>query len=1053
MSFARFLGFSLAVLSVSAACSPSRGTTDAPDASTPNTALAMSADARAVHARVAAMPAFTRIARAKVPGATASSFEAATRVGANVVFPRRASAPVHISTEGNAWLDLAADVSASDAEPVEGSLVFRDVAPATDVLLAALDEGVEELRVLRGPEAPSTLSWNVRTAAGHRLRVREGIAELVDTNGRVVLAAARPFAIDAQGTRRELDFSLAGEILTARLQPQGLAYPIVVDPLWSTIAPFIVANRVNYTVTKLASGKVLVGAGQPSGGGPISSAEVYDPATNTWASAGNMAYPRMGGFSALLTAGASAGKVFVAGGSIPGSEVYDPATGTSVGGPAPGVTVTTLAGAGSRVLIYNGSSSLSWNSATNTWGATANAATNRYLGTSNLWTMTSLPDGRVVILGGHAVGPTSTTAVDIYRPSTNDFVTGTASSVAVENHAATLFASGTKILVSGGTSVGTKASTVSPYGAVYDIAANSWANYSMISGRTGHGASLLPNGKIVIAGGGTTGVELFNPATNAFEVAGNAPATDLGTNTVPISTGGLFFPTRYLFAPGALGTKCIVGYECNSGNCVQGTCCSSSSCGTGQRCDTATKAGTCIKPNGITCGAGTECESGLCIDGVCCNSACGSQCQACDVPGKLGTCAPVYGAPHGTKRAACAGAGAADVCQQQICNGTDVAACHFAPAFTVVCGANTCAAGKESHTGTCDGAGKCSDVPRVCGVYTCGATNCKTSCTANTDCVAGFYCDTTKSACVPMIGLGNKCSSALPCNSGLFCTDGACCGVADCGAGSTCGAAGKEGTCVGKQGSSCKVDAECGTSSCADGGCCDTACTGQCEACDVAGSVGTCTPVTGSPHGTRTACPVDATNECASPTCDGADRARCAAFPGSEKECRKPSCKGGLLTSQALCDGKGGCPAKTTSSCGGYRCDEAANVCRTSCSTAADCATGYSCDAGSCKKNTSFCSLDGLSIVDNVGVETPCKPYRCKDARCQASCETSDDCTGGTLCATDSKTCVQPSPPAVEEDSGGSCALSTSTRSHTAEGVLALLALALLGRSRARARG
>ena len=127
-----------------------------------------------------------------------------------------------------------------------------------------------------------------------------------------------------------------------------------------------------------------------------------------------------------------------------------------------------------------------------------------------------------------------------------------------------------------------------------------------------------------------------------------------------------------------------------------------------------------------------------------------------------------------------------------------------------------------------------------------------------------------------------------------------------------------------------------------------------------------------------------------------------------------------LLTAKALCDGKGNCPGKSTASCGGYRCDETANECKTTCAVAADCANGWSCEAGACKKNTSFCSIDALSLVDATGVETSCKPYRCKDAKCQSSCSTSDDCSGGTLCSTDTKTCVPPEPPSVAEDGGGS---------------------------------
>jgi len=213
--------------------------------------------------------------------------------------------------------------------------------------------------------------------------------------------------------------------------------------------------------------------------------------------------------------------------------------------------------------------------------------------------------------------------------------------------------------------------------------------------------------------------------------------------------------------------------------------------------------------------------------------------------------------------------------------------------------------------------------------------------------------------------------------------------------------------------------------------------------------VGTCTPATGKPHGARPACPTDPVNACADLTCDGAERAKCAAYPGSDTVCRGQLCKGGLLTAKALCDGKGNCPGKSTASCGGYRCDETANECKTTCAVAADCANGWSCEAGACKKNTSFCSIDALSLVDATGVETSCKPYRCKDAKCQSSCSTSDDCSGGTLCSTDTKTCVPPEPPSVAEDGGG-CATGRRGSGGVALAFVMLLGLGAAGIRRRR---
>ena len=76
----------------------------------------------------------------------------------------------------------------------------------------------------------------------------------------------------------------------------------------------------------LRNGRVLVAGGRDSSSSPLASAELYDPATSTWAATGSLATARYSHTATLLPNG----KVLVAGGvGDPASaEVYDPATGT-----------------------------------------------------------------------------------------------------------------------------------------------------------------------------------------------------------------------------------------------------------------------------------------------------------------------------------------------------------------------------------------------------------------------------------------------------------------------------------------------------------------------------------------------------------------------------------------------------------------------------------------------------------------------------------------------------------------------------------------------------
>src|SRR4029450_10293661 len=85
---------------------------------------------------------------------------------------------------------------------------------------------------------------------------------------------------------------------------------------------------------------VLVASGQVTVGGPnpiVPSAEIYDPASNAWSPAGNLATARRLATATLL----SNGKVLVAGGEtnngggfpvmVASAELYDPATNSWTG--------------------------------------------------------------------------------------------------------------------------------------------------------------------------------------------------------------------------------------------------------------------------------------------------------------------------------------------------------------------------------------------------------------------------------------------------------------------------------------------------------------------------------------------------------------------------------------------------------------------------------------------------------------------------------------------------------------------------------------------------
>ncbi|MFT3912831.1 MAG: OmpA family protein [Anaeromyxobacteraceae bacterium] len=287
------------------------------------------------------------------------------------------------------------------------------------------------------------------------------------------------------------------------------------------------------------------------------------------------------------------------------------------------------------------------------------------------------------------------------------------------------------------------------------------------------------------------------------------------------------------------------GYACGESTC-RGDCAVDGDCAAGNYC----AAGVC-QPRlggGQACAGNAQCASGFCTDGVCCDGACNGQCEACNVAGHAGACTPVTGAPVGPRPAcesdgtACGGA----------CDGANGAACTFPRS---ACRAGACAAGVATVPATCDGAGHCPAAETVdCAPYACGASACKGDCGTDADCAAGGWC--AAGVCTP------KKQQAEACGAGGQCASGAC----------------------------------------VDGVCCDRACDGQCEACDVAGHAGACTPVTGAPHGGRTAC--EPGGAACGAACDGTHADACA-YPQPIGTCRAGSTTAALSVSGSGCSSGG----------------------------------------------------------------------------------------------------------------------------------------------------
>ena len=302
------------------------------------------------------------------------------------------------------------------------------------------------------------------------------------------------------------------------------------DPVsrtWVATGSMLV-GRANQTATLLSNGMVLVVGGSSTDGREIGlgSAELYDPITGTWAATGDMTQARSAHAATLL----SDGRVLVAGGfesaglaggydRLRSAEIYDPVTGTwtavaDMAEARDGHTATLLHDG--RVLVAGGSGASAelYDPVTETWAATGDM-TEPYYG----HTATLLLDGTVLVAGGDAPRPPGARAwphAELYDPVSETWVAVASMITPRLEPAATLLLDG-RVLLSGGRLHGGADSALLQAAEVFDPVTGRWAAIEdMIQARSGHAATLLPDGRVLVVGGAAdleASAELYDPAT------------------------------------------------------------------------------------------------------------------------------------------------------------------------------------------------------------------------------------------------------------------------------------------------------------------------------------------------------------------------------------------------------------------------------------------------------------------------------------------------------------------------------------------------------------
>jgi hypothetical protein len=836
-------------------------------------------------------------------------------------------------------------------------------------------------------------------------------------------------------------------------------YPVVLDPSWASTKGNMIAPRRGHTATLLSDGTVLIVGGAPPTGqkAPLLTAELFDPKTGTFAMTGSLSEGRASHVAVLLksgkvllTSGAgqanpvastelyesgkfrvvgalhtarsqaaatllSSGQVLIAGGIngagevTDSTELFDPTM--EMWTPAPSMNdkrighyLTTLSNTGSGLAVAGITTTTVadlvdcefFTASLNKWTTTAALAEPR-----SFFGAATLTDGSVLVSGGYDASRAATTdGVEIFDASKQTWSKTGKLAAARTEHTLTALSGGSAVAAGGIVRNGSRAITEYLKSVeAYDPAAKAWSSLpDMKQARSGHTATLLADGRVLVAGGDT---------------AQGATAT------------------AELLSLDAKATACKVGATCATGFCVDGVCCESA-------CDTACNAcilagtgkpdGTCAlaqagkdphddckddgaptcKKDGLCDGAGAcedypstkctpsacamdeECSSGFCADGVCCDTACSGDCQACTKTkkgsGSDGTCGPVAKGMDPDKDCGTLGKG--------VCKGAGT--CD---------GSGACRAETEGKDCAPEG---CSDTVTLARAATCNAAG---DCAPDTlDCTP-FLCDAKAVACT------TTCVKDADCATGAHCSDGACA---------------KSGN-----GTACKDAVECTSGFCADGYCCDKACSGQCEACDGSGTEGTCKPVSGDPANGRKPC--DGSGPCAG-SCTGTFGDSCD-YPHNDEVCNTGgTCTDGMETA-SRCNGSGLC-VETPRDCAPFACD--AEACRTSCTKDGDCTPGVHCDEnGQCTPGIALtCSGDdAVSLVDG-GVHG-CGAYKCVNTACNTSCKADDDCAGGASCK---------SGKCEASDSGCGCRIGSLDDRRGAGSVLAVGLAAVLLRLRRRSQ-
>jgi len=320
-------------------------------------------------------------------------------------------------------------------------------------------------------------------------------------------------------------------------------------------------------------------------------------------------------------------------------------------------------------------------------------------------------------------------------------------------------------------------------------------------------------------------------------------------------------PANQCLAKLATGAICGGNSQCMSGYCVDGYCCNSACNGLCETCSDGTCTpiatgqdpanecpgiGTCggvcngvggcgYPPASTLCGTCQRCSgNGLCL-AVPSDTDPDNSCSTCTTCDGLGSCKNVAN-----------GLDPQNDCSDQGPCGLDGwckgdGTCRYYSSATIKT-PESCNAGSNIYTypDMCTGTGGVNDGGTApCMPYICGTSSCKTTCTQQSDCATGYFCDTSGTygqvgACLAKSANGSVCSNDandFECSGG-FCSNGFCCSSSTgscCASNANCSFLNQSAVC--DSAATCtghRVDAVCSANICQTSSPSDpSACSGQ----------------------------------------------------------------------------------------------------------------------------------------------------------------------------------------------------------------------------------